>query len=65
MSANESRPEDQEETFSDRTMRFWGTLLVATLIVGLTAYILSFALLAPGGAPMHRASASSVFYTRS
>jgi len=64
MSANEDRSEESEDSSTDRVLRFWATLLVATLIVGFTAYILSFALLAPSGPPMHRA-ASSVFTTPS
>ncbi len=65
MSAKESRPEEFGDVSADRALRFWATLLVATLIVGLTAYVLSFALLAPGqSASMHRA-ASSLFIVAS
>ena len=63
MSANEAG--DYESVVTDRTIRFWATLIVATLIVGFTAYVLSFALLAPsGGALLHRA-ASPVFIVAS
>ena len=51
---------------SERTLSFWMTLLVTTLIVGLAAYVLSFALLGPGGAlPTHRAAVTSVIMTAS
>ena len=65
MSANESRSEQIGDVAADRALRFWATLLVATLIVGFTAYVLSFALLAPGqSASAHRA-ASSLFIVAS
>ena len=49
------------EFSSERTLSFWMTLLVTTLIVGLAAYVLSFAMLGPsGGASSHRAAATSV-----
>ncbi len=63
MVAKESRS-SEKEVAADRALRFWATLLVATLIVGFTAYMLSFALLAPSAPPMHRA-AYSVFSTQS
>jgi hypothetical protein len=59
MSANEGQNEDFEGVVTDRALRFWATLVVATLIVGFTAYVLSFALLAPSGAhAMHKAASS-------
>lgn len=49
------------EFSSERTLSFWMTLFITTLIVGLAAYVLSFAMLGPGGGvPSHKAAINSV-----
>jgi hypothetical protein len=50
-----------EEGSRDRTINFVTTLIVATLMVALTAYVLSFALLGQGANPsQHRAALASI-----
>lgn len=45
---------------NERTLTFWMTLVVTTLIVGFAVYILSFAMLGPSGTlPSHRAASNS------
>jgi hypothetical protein len=45
---------------TETTLRFVMTLIVATLMVAVTAYVLSFAVLAPGSAgPTHGATAAT------
>ena len=65
MSANEGRHNEFEGVEADRSLRFWATLVVATLIVGFTAYMLSFALLTPAGGPVMHKAASSAFIVAS
>ena len=44
----------------ETTLRFVMTLIVATLMVGITAYVLSYAVLASGSAgPTHGATAAA------
>ena len=48
------------EMSTERTITFWMTLAVTTLIVGFAAFVLSFAMLSPGGNPSaHRTAVSS------
>ena len=65
MSANEVQHSEFEGVAADRTVRFWATLVVATMIVGFTAYMLSFALLTPVGGPASHKAASSGFVVAS
>ena len=44
-----------------RNLSLWLTLIVSTLIVALTAYVLSFALLGPNwNGPAHRSAAAAI-----
>ncbi len=59
MPGSDDRIDDVEPTGSETTLRFVLTLIVATLMAASTAYILSYAVLAPGTiGPTHGASAS-------
>ena len=52
---------DVGDSSADRLIRFVLTLIVATVIVGATAYVLSAALLGPGGnGAAHRAAIASL-----
>ena len=53
--------DDYDGASRDQKVRLWATLIVATLMVGLTAYVLSFALLGPGwNPPPHRSAATTI-----
>jgi hypothetical protein len=58
MSRFENRFGDLGDSSADRLVRFVLTLIVATVIVGADAYVLSAALLGPGG--NHRAAIASL-----
>jgi len=55
MTTGKDPAEDFADVSTERAITFWMTLLVATLIVSMSAYVLSFALL-DRGAPLHRAA---------
>ncbi len=50
---------------TDQKIRLWATLVVSTLIVALTGYVLSFALLGPDDNPPPHRSAATLLYARS
>jgi hypothetical protein len=50
---------------ADHKIRLLLTLVVTTLMVALTAYVLSFALLGPGNNPPPHRSASAMMHARS
>ena len=50
---------------TDQKFRLWVTLIVTTLMVALTAYVLSFALLGPAGNPPPHRSAAALLHARS
>jgi flagellar basal body-associated protein FliL len=64
MTRIESRADNFSDDSKDKKMRLWITLVVTTLMVALTAYVLSFAILGPGNPPPHR-SASAMLHFRS
>jgi hypothetical protein len=64
MTRIESRADNFSDDSKDKKMRLWITLVVTTLMVALTAYVLSFAILGPGSPPPHR-SASAMLHFRS
>ncbi len=55
MTTGKDPAEDFVDVSTERAITFWMTLLVATLIVSMSAYVLSFALL-DRGASLHRAA---------
>jgi hypothetical protein len=63
MTRIEGRAQDLSDVSKDQRIRLWVTLVVTTLMVALTAYVLSFALLGPS-APTHR-SAVAMTHMRS
>jgi len=64
MTGNESSVEDAR-VLEGRALSLWLTLAVSTLIVALTAYVLSFALLGPNWSGSAHRSASAAFHARS
>ena len=63
MTRIESRADNFSDDSKDQKIRLWITLAVTTLMVALTAYVLSFAILGPGNPPPHR-SASAMLHSR-
>jgi len=61
MTGNES----DVEAFEGRVISLWLTLIVSTLIVALTAYVMSFALLGPSWSGGARPSALAAIHARS
>jgi hypothetical protein len=60
MTTNEGRVDDLDEASAERSFKLWMTLVVTTLMVALTAYVLSSALFGPtGSGPSHRAAISA------
>ncbi len=47
MTRRDERADDGEGAGADQTFRFVATLVVATMMVAITAYVLSYAVLAP------------------
>ena len=64
MTRIDGRGDDFDDASRDQKIRLWTTLIVATLMVGLTAYVLSFALLGPGGNPPPHRSAAATLHAR-
>jgi hypothetical protein len=61
MTTNEGRPDDFDDVTAERRVTLWMTLIVATLMVAVSAYVLSFALFGPGtSGPAHRAAVSTM-----
>jgi hypothetical protein len=61
MARMEDHSTDLDDTSTETTIRFVLTLIVTTAMVGLAAYVLSFAVLGPGwSGPAHRAAISTV-----
>lgn len=61
MTGMESSADDLNNISRDQRIRLWVTLIVATLMVAMTAYVLSFALLGPSNnAPPHRSAAAMI-----
>ncbi len=61
MSRLEPRVDDDQRLRADVMFRFVTTLVVATLMVALTAYVLSFAVLGTGRpGPSHSAAAQTM-----
>ena len=65
MSRTESRTQDFSDVSGDQRIRLLITLVVTTLMVALTAYVLSFALLGPGNNPPPHRSAAAMMHARS
>jgi hypothetical protein len=65
MTRIESRNDNFSDDSTDQKIRLWITLAVTTLMVALTAYVLSFAILGPGGNPPPHRSASAMVHSRS
>jgi hypothetical protein len=65
MTRIESHADNFSDDSKDQRMRLWITLFVATLMVALTAYVLSFALLGPGDNPPPHRSATAMMHSRS
>jgi hypothetical protein len=61
----ESRDDNFSDDSADQKIRLWVTLAVTTLMVALTAYVLSFAILGPGDNPPPHRSASAMLHSRS
>ncbi len=60
MTRSEDRINDVVREGSDTTLRFVVTLVVTTVMVAITAYVLSYAVLGPGsGGPTHGATAAA------
>jgi len=57
--------DDFIDASTDQRIRLWVTLIVTTLMVGLTAYVLSFALLGPADNPPPHRSAAALLRARS
>jgi len=64
MTENESSVEDAG-VLEGRKLSLWLTLVVSTLIVALTAYVLSFALFGPNWSGAGHRSASAAIHARS
>jgi hypothetical protein len=65
MTRIESRADNFSDDSTDRKIRLWITLAVTTLMVAVTAYVLSFAILGPGANPPPHRSASAMLHSRS
>ena len=65
MTRTESRTQDLSDVSEDHKIRLLITLVVTTLMVALTAYVLSFAILGPGANPPPHRSASAMLHSRS
>ncbi len=65
MTRIESRADNFSDDSTDKKIRLWITLVVTTLMVALTAYVLSFALLGPGDNPPPHRSAAAMLHSRS
>jgi hypothetical protein len=65
MTGIESRANNSSDDSTDQKMRLWITLAVTTVMVALTAYVLSFALLGPGDNPPPHRSAAAMLHSRS
>jgi hypothetical protein len=61
----ESRANNSSDDSTDQKIRLWITLAVTTVMVALTAYVLSFALLGPGDNPPPHRSAAAMLHSRS
>ena len=57
--------DDFIDASTDQKIRLWVTLIVTTLMVALTAYVLSFALLGPADNPPPHRSAAALPHARS
>lgn len=64
MTGYEKRVEEAG-VFEGRVISLWLTLVVSTVIVALTAYVLSFALLGPNWTGAGHRSASAAIHARS
>jgi hypothetical protein len=56
---------DFDDVSTDHRIRLWVTLIFATLMVALTAYVLGFALLGQGGNASAHRSAAAAMHSRS
>lgn len=65
MTRTEIRTQDFSDVAADHKIRLLVTLVVTTLMVALTAYVLSFALLGPGNNPPPHRSAAAMMHARS
>ena len=65
MTSTESRRQDLSDVSEDHKIRLLITLVVTTLMVALTAYVLSFAILGPGNNPPPHRSAAAMMHARS
>ena len=65
MTRIESRNDNFSDNSADQKIRLWITLVVTTLMVAVTAYVLSFAILGPGDNPPPHRSASAMLHSRS
>ena len=65
MMRTESRMQDFSGVSADHKIRLLLTLVVTTLMVALTAYVLSFALLGPGNNPPPHRSVAAAMHARS
>ena len=65
MTRIESRNDNFSDDSTDQRIRLWVTLVVTTLMVALTEYVLSFAILGPGNSPPSHRSASAATHSRS
>jgi hypothetical protein len=65
MTRTESRTQDLNEVSEDHKIKLLITLVVTTLMVALTAYVLSFAILGPGNNPPSHRSAAAMMHARS
>jgi hypothetical protein len=65
MTNTESRRQDLSNVSEDHKIRLLITLVVTTLMVALTAYVLSFAILGPGNNPPPHRSAAAMMHARS
>jgi hypothetical protein len=65
MMRTESRTQDFSDVSADQKIRLLITLVVTTLMVALTAYVLSFPLLGPGNNPPPHRSAAATMHARS
>ncbi len=65
MTRSESRTQDFSDVSAEHKIRLLITLVVTTLMVALTAYVLSFAILGPGNDPPPHRSAATMLHARS
>ena len=57
--------DDFIDASTDQKIRLWVTLIVTTLMVAVTGYVLSFALLGPADNPPPHRSAAAFLHARS